>query len=42
MQVSRAVVGVIYVNALAPPPQSEVRRLSGLVATRAQKAMRSA
>jgi hypothetical protein len=42
MQVSRAVAGVIYVNALAPPPQSEVRRLSGLVATRAQKAMRSA
>ena len=40
MQVSRAVAGVIYVNALAPPPQSEVRRLTGLVATRAQKAMR--
>ena len=42
MQVSRAVAGVIYVNALAPPPQSEVRRLTGLVATRAQKAMRGA
>jgi hypothetical protein len=40
MQVSRAEAGVIYVNALAPPPQSEVRRLTGLVATRAQKAMR--
>jgi hypothetical protein len=42
MQVSRAVAGVIYVNALAPPPQGEVRRLTGLVATRAQKAMRGA
>jgi hypothetical protein len=42
MQVSRAVAGVIYVNALAPPPQSEVRRLTALVATRAQKAMRGA
>ena len=42
MQVSRAEAGVIYVNALAPPPQSEVRRLTGLVAMRAQKAMRGA
>ena len=42
MQVSRAEAGVIYVNALAPPPQSEVRSLTGLVATRAQKAMRGA
>jgi hypothetical protein len=42
MQVSRAEAGVIYVNALAPPPQSEVRRFTGLVATRAQKAMRGA
>jgi len=32
----------MYVNALAPPAQSEVRRLTALVATRAQKAMRGA
>ncbi len=42
MQVSRAEAGVIYVNALAPPPQDEVRRLTKLVETRAQKAMRGA
>ena len=42
MQISRAVAGVLYVNALAPPPQGEVRRLTGLVATRAQKTMRGA
>ncbi len=42
MQVSRAEAAVLYVNALAPPPQGEVRRLTGLVATRAQKAMRGA
>jgi hypothetical protein len=42
MQVSRAEAGLIYVNALAPPPQSEVKRLTGLIATRAQKAMRGA
>jgi hypothetical protein len=42
MQVGRAEAGLIYVNALAPPPQTEVRRLTALVATRAQKAMRGA
>jgi hypothetical protein len=42
IQVSRAEAGVIYVNALAAPQQSEVRRLAGLVAKRAQKAMRGA
>jgi len=42
MQISRAEAGVIYVNALAPPPENEFRRLTGLVATRAQKAMRGA
>jgi hypothetical protein len=42
MQVVRAQIGVLYVNALAPPAQSELRRLTGLVATRAQKAMRGA
>jgi hypothetical protein len=42
MQVVRAQISVVYVNALAPPPQSEVRRLTGAVATRAQKAMRGA
>jgi hypothetical protein len=42
MQVSRSEAAVLYVNALAPPPQDELRRLTGLVATRAQKAMRGA
>ena len=40
MQVSRAQVGVTYGTALSPPPRSELRRLSALVAARAQKAMR--
>ena len=42
MQISRAEAAVLYVNALAPPPQSELRRLTGLVAARGQKAMRGA
>jgi hypothetical protein len=42
MQVVRAQIGVLYVNALAPPAQSELRRLTGVIATRAQKAMRGA
>lgn len=42
MQVSRAQTAVIYVSALSPPPQSELRRLTGLVAKRAEKAMRGA
>jgi hypothetical protein len=42
MQVSRAQAAVIYVSALTPPPPGELRRLTGLVATRAAKAMRGA
>ena len=42
MQVSRAQAAVIYVSALSPPPPSELRRLTGLVAKRAEKAMRGA
>ena len=42
MQVSRAQVAVIYSSALAPPVPSELRRLSGLVEKRAEKAMRGA
>jgi hypothetical protein len=42
MQVSRAQTAVIYVSALSPPPQGELRRLSGLVAKRAERAMRGA
>lgn len=42
IQVSRAQAAVIYVSALTPPPQSELRRLTGLVAKRAEKAMRGA
>jgi len=42
MQVSRAQAAVIYVSALSPPPQGELRRLTGLVAKRAEKAMRGA
>jgi hypothetical protein len=42
MQVSRAQAAVIYVGALAPPPASELRRLTALVEKRAQKAMRGA
>jgi hypothetical protein len=42
MQIARAEAAVLYVNALAPPPQGELRRLTGLVATRGQKAMRRA
>lgn len=40
MQVSRAQVSVIFVSALSPPPQAELRRLTGVVATRAARAMR--
>jgi hypothetical protein len=42
VQVVRAQVAVLYINALAPPPRGELRRLTGLVANRAQKAMRGA
>jgi hypothetical protein len=42
IQVARAQIGVLYVNTLAPPAQSELRRLTGVVATRAQKATRGA
>jgi len=42
IQVSRAQAAVIYIAALSPPPPSELRRLTGLVAKRAQKAMRGA
>jgi hypothetical protein len=41
MQVGRAEAAVLYVNALAPPPQGDVERITALVATRARKAMRS-
>jgi hypothetical protein len=40
MQVSRAEATVAYASALSPPPQEELRRLTGIVATRAAKAMR--
>jgi hypothetical protein len=40
IQVSRAQVSVLYVSGLSPPPQEELRRLTGIVATRAAKAMR--
>ena len=39
IQVGRAQAAVIYGTALVPPPQSELRRLTGVVAARAQKAM---
>jgi hypothetical protein len=39
MQVGRAQAGVVYVSALAPAPQGELRRLTNLVAKRAAKAM---
>lgn len=42
VQVFRAQAAVIYVSALSPPPQGELRRLTGLVARRAEKAMRGA
>jgi hypothetical protein len=42
MLVSRAEAAVIYSSVLTPPPHSELRRLSGLVAKRAEKAMRGA
>ena len=42
MQVSRSQSAVIYITALAPPPQSELRRLTGLLAKRAGSAMRGA
>ena len=41
MQVSRAQTGVVYVSALVPPPGDELRRLTGLVAARAERAMRA-
>jgi len=41
MQVSRAQTGVVYVSALVPPPGDELRRLTGLVETRAERAMRA-
>jgi hypothetical protein len=40
IQVSRSQSAVIYITALAPPPQSELRRLTALVAKRAASAMR--
>jgi hypothetical protein len=40
MLVGRAEVSVLYISALSPPPAGELRRLTGVVATRAQKAMR--
>jgi hypothetical protein len=40
MRVSRAEAGVLYVTALGPPPQGELRRLTALVAARGAKAMR--
>jgi hypothetical protein len=40
IQVSRAQVSVLYVSGLSPPSQDELRRLTGVVATRAAKAMR--
>ena len=39
LQVSRAQAAVVYVSALAPPPGDELRRLTGLVAKRAERAM---
>ena len=41
MQVSRAQAGVVYVSALTPAPAAELRRLTALVAKRAEKAMRA-
>ena len=42
IQVSRSQSAVLYITALAPPPQSELRRLTALVAKRAASAMRGA
>ena len=42
LQVGRAQAAVIYGSALTPPPQGELRRVTAVVATRAQKAMRGA
>ena len=42
MQVGRAQAAVIYGSALAPPPAGELKRVTGVVATRARKAMRGA
>jgi hypothetical protein len=39
IQVSRAQAGVVYVSALTPPPGGELRRLTALVAKRAERAM---
>jgi hypothetical protein len=41
LQVSRAQAGVVYVSALVPPPGDELRRLTGVVAKRAERAMRA-
>jgi hypothetical protein len=41
LQVSRAQAGVVYVSALTPPPAAELRRLTALVAKRAERAMRA-
>jgi hypothetical protein len=40
IQLSRAQASVLYVSGLSPPPQDELRRLTGIVATRASRAMR--
>jgi hypothetical protein len=42
IQVSRSQTAVVYITALGPPPQGELRRLTGLVAKRAASAMRGA
>jgi hypothetical protein len=42
MQIGRAQAAVIYGSALVPPPQSELKRVTATVATRARKAMRGA
>ena len=41
LQVSRAEAAVVYVSALVPPPGDELRRLTGLVAKRAERATRA-
>ncbi len=40
MQVVRAQAAVIYLSGLSPPPEGELRRLTALVAKRAERAMR--
>jgi hypothetical protein len=41
MQVSRMQVGLSYTSSLSPPPEDELRRLTALLAARANRAMRS-